>query len=220
LSHLPEEVRAHNCETRQAGMSFRGPVTDYLSKQFWGNEVRFLKGDVKFAYECWKRDCERQLKYLATRTCVFQGFHGFYAIMGTEFKCIVKGLARHRPEVVVLLTSRNERGNTLRGTVFVRYSTEINARNALIHFHGRRFGIHHLNVILSTRETTATPGNEKGKMPGGKAVSNDNIVLVRDDIVEMAEYNVPMSDWWGDIDLARAFRTEFTGEGRRAHQHD
>jgi hypothetical protein len=219
LSHLPDEVRAHNCDTRQAGMSFRGPVTDYLSKQFWGNEVRFLRGDVKFAYERWKIDCERQMKYLATRTCVFQGFHGFYEIMGTEFRAIVKGIARHRPEVMVLLTSRNERGVTLRGTVFVRYATEIDARNALIHFHGRRFGIHHLNVILSTRETTATPGNEKGKMPGGKAVSNENIILVRNEIAEMADHDVVLADWWGDVDLGRAFVTEFTGEGRRAHQH-
>jgi hypothetical protein len=219
LSELPEEVRAHNCETRQAGTSFHGQVSEFLSKTFWGNEVRFLKGDVKFAYESWKRDCERQMKYLATRTCVFQGFHGFYEIMGTEFHAIVKGIARHRPEVMVLLTSRNERGHTLRGTVFVRYATEIDARNALIHFHGRRFGIHHLNVILSTRETTATPGNEKGKMPGGKAVSNENIILVRADIVAMADHDVSLLGWWGDVDLARAFRTEYTGEGRRAHQH-
>ena len=118
------------------------------------------------------------------------------------------------------MTSNNVRGNALRGSVFVRYRSEIDARNALTYFNGRRFGSHHLAVTLSTREAQAIVGDVKGKMPGGKAVSNDNIVLVRNDIVEMAEYDVALPDWWGDIDLARAFRTEYTGEGRRAHQRD
>ena len=71
---------------------------------------------------------------------------------------------------------------------------------------------------LSTRETQAIVGDAKGKMPGGKAVSNENITLVRDDIRQMVGYEAPMEEWWGDINLAKAFRTEFAGEGRRSHQ--
>ena len=51
MAERPEEVRAHRVDTRQAGNAFRGPVSDYVSEVFWGNQVRFLKGDVKVAHE-------------------------------------------------------------------------------------------------------------------------------------------------------------------------
>jgi hypothetical protein len=86
----------------------------------------------------------------------------------------------------------------------------------LTYFHGRRFNRHHLNVTLTTRETQLHVGDEKGKV-GGKGLSNDNILLDRADIVDMAERDdIPM-ELWGDIDFGKAFVTEPQGEGRKSH---
>jgi hypothetical protein len=217
-AELPEDVRAHRVNTTQAGITFRGNVTDAISAVFWGKPPRYLTGTLKLAYEAWKRDCQSKGQLLATRTCLFQGFVGFYLIHGDEFKAIVKGLARFMPDVIVLLTSTNQRGHTLRGSVFVRYRSEVNARAALSYFHGRQFVNQHLRVTLCNRETQLRVGDEKGKMAGGKAVSNENITLGREDIIEMEQYDAPMDECWGEINVARAFRVEYQGEGRRAHQ--
>jgi hypothetical protein len=217
LAEMPEEVRAHRVDTTKAGMTIREHVTIETSSLFWGNQIRFLRGDVKYAYDMWKNDSERLHTYLATRTLLFQGFVGFYELYGKEFNTIVKGLARHRPDVIVLLVSNNAHGKTLRGSAFVRYRSEIDARHAMTHFNGRKFGSRNLDVKLSTRETQARVGDEKGKMAGGKAVQNDNITLQREDIVDMAERdNVDMA-MWGEVDLSRVFVQEYHGEGRKAH---
>jgi hypothetical protein len=218
MQELPEEVRAHRCDTGKAGMTIREHVTIETSSLFWGNQVRFLKRDVKYAYDMWKIDSEKVHQYLATRTLLFQGFVGFYELYGIEMRTIVKGLARHRPDVIVLLVSNNSHGITLRGSAFVRYRSEIDARHAMSYFHARKFGPRaHLDVKLSTRETLARVGDEKGKMAGGKAVSNENITLQREDIVDMADRaDVDMS-MWGEVDATKIFVQEYHGEGRKAH---
>ena len=216
LSEMPEEVRDHKANTAQAGTTFVGNVTLEKAAVFWGKEIRFLKADVRVAYEAWLKDCERLHMYLATRTCLFQGFVGFYDPDGPEMHAIVKGLARHRPDVIVLLTSNNFRGRTLRGGAFVRYRSETDARHAITYFHGRRFMHNYISVTLSQRETQSQVGDDKGKV-GGKAVSNDNILLQRNDIMA-TEANDPGLDCWGNIIRERAFVPEFHGEGRRSHQ--
>ena len=74
----------------------------------------------------------------------------------------------------------------------------------------------YVSVTLSQRETQSQIGDDKGKV-GGKAVSNDNILLQRNDIMTI-EANDPGLDCWGDIIRERAFVPEFHGEGRRSHQ--
>ena len=121
MQQMPEEVRLQNVNTRDAGIRFMGEISVERAAVFWGSHIRCLKGNVKLAYEAWKRDCERIGMYLATRTGLFQGFVGFYGIHGPESAAIVKGLARHRPDVIVMLTSHNNKGHTLPGSVFGRH---------------------------------------------------------------------------------------------------
>ena len=140
----------------------------------------------------------------------------FMKYMATSSKPLSKDLPDSCE--IVLLTSNNQKGHTLRGSVFVRYRSEVNARAALSYFHGRQFKNQHLRVTLCNRETQLRVGDEKGKMAGGKAVSNENITLGREEIIQMEQYNAPMDECWGEIKVARAFRVEYQGEGRRAHQ--
>ena len=54
-------------------------------------------------------------------------------------------------------------------------------------------------------------------MAGGKAVQNDNIMLQREDIVSMAQYEHVDMELWGEVELTKAFVQEYQGEGRKAH---
>jgi hypothetical protein len=194
MAELSERIRCHRVDTTRAGMHVKGHVTIETAAEFWGSQICLLRGDVKYAYDMWKTDCETMRIYLATRTLLIQGFVGFHRVHGKECNTIVKGLARYRPDVIVLLARyRPESGKTLRGSALVRYHSEVDARDALNYFHGRRFDKHYLHVTLSNCETQAKVWQWQ----------SDSIMLQFEDIIDMSQCtNVDMS-LWGEVNLTQ-----------------
>jgi hypothetical protein len=193
MAELSERIRSHRVDTTRAGMHVKGHVTIETAAEFWGCQISLLRGDVKYAYDMWKTDCEIMRTYLATRTLLMQGFVGFHRAHGKECNTIVKGLARYRPDVIILLASDGVNGKTLRGSAFVRYHSEVDARDALNYFHGRRFGEHYLHVTLSNCETQARVWQ----------MQSDSILLQFEDIIDMSQCtNVDMS-LWGEVNLTK-----------------